>query len=140
MEGQLAAMDTNSDRSEGDLAMPKGRITQDGLEYVRALREMKYREAVYELLTREVEVARVDEARQGALVQVVDPALIPDRPDSGYRLVILAGALVCALPMGLAISLAAELAAVLREYRRRSGSWARALELAWTASWQGGAR
>jgi tyrosine-protein kinase Etk/Wzc len=138
MEGQLAAMDTDSDRSEGDLAMPKGKITQDGLEYLRALREMKYREAVYELLMREVEVARVDEARQGGLVQVVDPALIPDRPDSRYRLVILACALVCALPMGLAIAFGAELTAVLREYRRRSGSWARALEAAWAVSAHGG--
>jgi tyrosine-protein kinase Etk/Wzc len=139
MEGQLAAMDTDSDRSEGDLAMPKGRITQDGLEYVRALREMKYREAVYDLLTREVEVARVDEARQGALVQVVDPALIPDRPDNRYRLAILTCAVILALPIGLAVAFATELTAALRGYRRRSGSWACAVELAWAAALQGGA-
>ena len=44
------------------------------------LREVRYREAMDELLTRQYEVARVDEARQGSLVQVVDPAIVPDRP------------------------------------------------------------
>jgi tyrosine-protein kinase Etk/Wzc len=140
MEGQLAAMDADSDRAAGNLALPKGKITQDGLDYVRALREMKYREAVYELLTRETEVARVDEARQGALIQVVDAAQIPDRPNSGLRYMVAACALVCALPLGLAIAFAAELSEVLRGYRRRSGTWARALELAWATAMQGGAR
>jgi tyrosine-protein kinase Etk/Wzc len=131
MEGQLAAMDTDSDRSEGDLAMPKGRITQDGLEYVRALREMKYREGVYELLTREVEVARVDEARQGALVQVVDPALVPDRPSSGYRIWIFVVALLCALPVALLMARAVDFATFMLGTRRQAGSWEEVIVAAW---------
>ncbi len=140
LESQLAAMDADSDRSDGNLALPQGKITQDGLEYVRAVREMKYREAVYELLTRQVEVARVDEARQGALVQVVDPAQIPDRPDSAYRFLVVAGALMCALPAGLAIAFAAELAAALRAIRRQASSWKQAIELACAQVLRGGAR
>jgi len=140
MENQLAEMDTDSDRSDGDLALPRGKITQDGLDYVRALREMKYREAVYELLTREVEVARVDEARQGSLVQVIDAAQIPDRPDSALRYMVAACALVSALPLGLAIAFAAELGATLRAYRRQAGSWKHAIELACTTALSGGAR
>ncbi len=140
MEGQLAAMDADTDRSDGDLALPKGKITQDGLDYVRALREMKYREAVYELLTREVEVARVDEARQGALVQVVDGAQAPDRPDSANRYVVAACALVCALPLGLAAAFAAELNALLRAYRAQAGSWKLAIEMACVTALSGGAR
>ena len=85
MESQLAAMDVNSDHATGDLIAPKGKITQAGLDYARALREVKYREAMYELLTRQYEVARVDEARQGSLVQVVDPAIVPDRPSSSLQ-------------------------------------------------------
>jgi tyrosine-protein kinase Etk/Wzc len=140
LEGQLAAMDANSDRSDGDLALPRGKITEDGLEYVRALREMKYREAVYELLTRELEVARVDEARQGALVQIVDPAQIPDRPDSAYRYFVIACALAGALPVGLALAFAAELAAVLRTYRAQASSWKQAIEHAFSAIVHGGER
>jgi tyrosine-protein kinase Etk/Wzc len=140
LEGQLTAMDAASDRTDGNLALPAGKITQDGLDYVRALREMKYREAVYELLTRQMEVARVDEARQGALVQVVDPAQIPDRPDSAFRYFVIAGALLCALPAGLALAIAAELAAALRACRRQAGSWKQAIELACAHALNGGSR
>jgi tyrosine-protein kinase Etk/Wzc len=131
MEDQLATMDADSDRREGNLAMPKGRITQDGLEYVRAVREMKYREAVYELMTREVEVARVDEARQGALVQVVDPALVPDRPSSVSRIWIIAAALLGALPLALLTARAVDFATFMRSARRQAGSWEGVLAAAW---------
>jgi tyrosine-protein kinase Etk/Wzc len=95
---------------------------------------------VYELLTREVEVARVDEARQGALVQVVDAAQVPDRPDSAYRYVVAACALLCALPLGLASAFLAELNAALRAYRAQTSSWKQTIELAWATALSGGAR
>ena len=75
IEGQLAAMDAANDRKTGDLIAPKGTVTQAALDYERALREVKYRETIQELLMRQYEGARVDEARQGALVQVVEPAV-----------------------------------------------------------------
>jgi uncharacterized protein involved in exopolysaccharide biosynthesis len=140
MEAQLETMNAAADRSQGDLSMPRGKITQDGLDYARALREMKYREAVYELLTREYEVARVDEARQGSLVQIVDPALVPDRPNFTYQIWTAVGALLCAVPCALLLACTVELAAVLRRYRRRCGSWTAALEQAYTAAWAEGHR
>jgi len=140
MEEQLATMSAAADRVQGDLSMPRGKITQDGLDYARALREMKYREAVYELLTREYEVARVDEARQGSLVQIVDPALIPDRPNSAYRIWTAVIALLCAVPGALLLACATELTMALRRYRQRCGSWTDALEQAWATGMSGGWR
>jgi capsule polysaccharide export protein KpsE/RkpR len=131
MEGQLAAMDAASDRTGGDLSMPHGVLTQDALDYTRALREMKYREAVYDLFTREYEVARVDEAHQGALIQVVDPVLVPDRPDTAYRIWTAVGVLLAALPCAWLAACAVELTAALRRLRQRCGSWTAALEAAW---------
>lgn len=43
-------------------------------DYVSKFREFKYHETLFELLARQYEMARVDEAREGALVQVVDEA------------------------------------------------------------------
>jgi uncharacterized protein involved in exopolysaccharide biosynthesis len=140
MEGQLAQMDAGSSRSDGDLAMPKGKITQAGLDYVRALREMKYREAIYDLMTRQYEVATVDEARQGALVQIVDPAIPPDKPASLYKVWIVAGAALGALPLALLLACVVEVAAVLRRYRLRSGSWTGALEAVFATVYAGGAK
>jgi uncharacterized protein involved in exopolysaccharide biosynthesis len=114
LEGQLAAMDAASDRSTGDLIAPQGTVTQAGLDYTRALREVKYREAIQDLLARQYEGARVDEARQGTLVQIVDAAAVPDRPKSLYRICIALAGLLMALPLGILVALGAEKAAILR--------------------------
>jgi uncharacterized protein involved in exopolysaccharide biosynthesis len=136
LEAQLTAMDVAHDRLSGDLVAPKGTVSQAGLEYARALREVKYRETVVGLLMRLQEVARVDEARQGAQVQIVDAAVVPDRPTSLFRIWIVLGALLVSLPLALALALATEAVEVLLNHRRRSGSWILALEDAWG----GGAR
>jgi capsule polysaccharide export protein KpsE/RkpR len=136
MEGQLAAMDAASDRSTGDLITPKGTVTQAGLDYTRALREVKYRETIQDLLTRQYEGARVDEARQGVQVQIVDPAVVPDRPSSHYRLWILLGAILAALPLALLAARAAEALAIALSMRRRCGSWSGMLEADWSKASQ----
>ncbi|MGA2569499.1 MAG: Wzz/FepE/Etk N-terminal domain-containing protein [Terracidiphilus sp.] len=131
LESQLAAMDLDSDHATGDLVSPKGKITQAGLDYTRAVREVKYRETMYELLTRQYEVARVDEARQGSLIQIVDPAIAPDRPSSRYRFWIVLGGIVLALPLALGAAWIAEVAVAARGLRRRYGSWIAAVEQSW---------
>ena len=130
LEGQLEAMDAANDRKSGDLIAPKGTVTQASLDYARALREVKYRETVQDLLTRQYEGARVDEARQGPLVQIVEPAVAPDRPVNSYRIWTALAALFCSLPLALLAAAAAELIAILRGARRRAASWSAALELA----------
>ena len=127
MEGQLAAMDADADRKTGDLIAPKGKVTEAAADYESALREVKYRETIQDLLTRQYEGARVDEARQGALIQVVEPAVPPDRP-SPYKLWILLGALIAALPLGVGAAQLAEAAAKMRALRERRGSWMAAVE------------
>lgn len=132
MEGQLVAMDAASDRRTGDLIAPKGRVTQDALDYMRALREVKYRETIQDLLTRQYEGARVDEARQGALIQTVDTAAVPDRPSSHYRLWIALGSILLALPLALLVARIAEAFEIVFNMRRRFGSWAEMFEDGWS--------
>jgi len=131
MEAQLAAMDVDTDHATGDLIAPKGKVTQTGLEFARAVPEEKFHEAMYELLTRQYEVARVDEARQGSIVQVVDPAIPPDRPGSHYRLWIFLAGLVFALPLALATAWIVELVSIVLGLRRRLGCWTAVLEQGW---------
>jgi uncharacterized protein involved in exopolysaccharide biosynthesis len=45
-----------------------------GPDYVSKFREFKYQETLFDLLARQYELARVDEAREGALIQIVDEA------------------------------------------------------------------
>ena len=60
------------------------RLTQrsdntDNGEFLNKFREYKYREALVELYTRQFEAARIDEAREGGTIQVVDVAQPPTR-------------------------------------------------------------
>lgn len=87
LRAQLAKLG-GSDQ-DPSLIVPKGRVPEAGLEYLRKLRDVKYYETIFEILARQFEMAKLDEARQGALIQVLDPAIPPDRRSSPKRLVII---------------------------------------------------
>ena len=54
-------------------------------DYIGKYREFKYQEAMFEFFARQFEVARVDEAREGALIQVIDVAQPPERKSKPKR-------------------------------------------------------
>jgi tyrosine-protein kinase Etk/Wzc len=51
---------------------------QAGLGSIQLLRDVKYFQMLYELLAKQYEVARLDEAKDPAIVQVLDPAIEPE--------------------------------------------------------------
>jgi hypothetical protein len=53
-----------------------------GLEYLRAEHELKYRQAMFDLLIKQYDAARLDESKDAAIIQVVEPAIVPDRRSS----------------------------------------------------------
>jgi uncharacterized protein involved in exopolysaccharide biosynthesis len=73
LRAQLAQAERS--RSSGD----------SGADYVSKYREFKYQETLFDLFARQYEAARVDEAREGALIQVVDPAQQPERRSKPKR-------------------------------------------------------
>lgn len=54
-------------------------------QYIDRYREYKYQETLFELFARQYELAKLDESREGAVIQVVDSALIPEGPSSPAR-------------------------------------------------------
>jgi uncharacterized protein involved in exopolysaccharide biosynthesis len=96
LQSQLEHLAGSREDTGSDIVLSKGRVTGAGLEYLRRYRELKYHEAVYELLTQELEIARLDEAREGELVQVVDPAVTPDKKSSPQRTLIVIGMTILA--------------------------------------------
>ena len=92
LQSQLQHMAGSQQDPGSDINLSKGRVTQAGMEYLRRYRELKYQEAVFELLAKEFELAKLDEAREGSIVQVVGPAVTPDRRSSPHRLLIVLGA------------------------------------------------
>jgi tyrosine-protein kinase Etk/Wzc len=51
-----------------------------GLEYIRKERNVEYHQTLYDLLARQLEAARIDEAKASPDVQVIDPPLLPKSP------------------------------------------------------------
>lgn len=50
-----------------------------GGDYITKYRDFKYYEVLFELMAKQFEIARIDESREGAVIQVVDKALPPER-------------------------------------------------------------
>jgi uncharacterized protein involved in exopolysaccharide biosynthesis len=69
-------------------------VPEAGLEYIRRLRDVKYYETIFELLAKQFEVAKLDEAREGSIIQVVDLAVLPDKKSFPPRALIVIGATV----------------------------------------------
>ena len=95
---------TGSENSDG-MIIPKGQVTEAGLEYLRKMRDVKYYEAEYALLSKQLELARLDEAREGSMIQVVDPAFPPDKRSFPQRTLIVLACAAAGLFLGAFIVL-----------------------------------
>ena len=68
-----------------DPLMSSGRVPEMGTEYLRKLRQLKYNETLYELLSKQFELAKLDEARDAVVIQVIDRAIPPERKSRPKR-------------------------------------------------------
>jgi len=79
LKAQLAKLAGTDQDSGADFIVPKGKVPEAGMEYLRRLRDVKYYETISELIAKQFEIAKLDEARQGSIIQVVDVAVTPDK-------------------------------------------------------------
>lgn len=111
-----------------------GRVNATGQAAVVALRDVKTQQAVLEVLVKQYEMARVDEAREGPLLQQVDVAQAPERKSKPKRALIVVLAGVAGLFLGV-------LAAFLRRALKNAGNHPEsagqmaALKRAWMTGW-----
>jgi len=69
-----------------------------GVNYADLYRRTKIQEAIFETLTQEYELAKVEEAKETPSVKVLDPAEVPEKKSSPHRLwIILGGTVFCFL-------------------------------------------
>jgi uncharacterized protein involved in exopolysaccharide biosynthesis len=101
MRAQLAKLGGSEDSTGGELIVSKGRVPEAGMEYIRRLRDVKYNETIFDILARQFELAKLDEAKQGALIQVVDPAIPPDKRSFPKRALIVIGATILGFFFGV---------------------------------------
>jgi tyrosine-protein kinase Etk/Wzc len=85
LKDQLRKLGGTTYGPASDVILPKGNVPQAEVEYLRALRDVKYYETVADLIGNQFELAKLDEARQGATIQVADLAVPPDKRSSPLR-------------------------------------------------------
>lgn len=54
-------------------------------DYISRYREFKYQETLFDILSKQFELAKLDEAREATLIQVIDVAVAPDRKSKPKR-------------------------------------------------------
>jgi tyrosine-protein kinase Etk/Wzc len=86
LKSQLKKLENSSGQGRpGDVQVPTSEVPELTLIYVRKEREMKYQQALYELLLRQYEAAKLEESRSAPLMQVVDFAVVPDTKSGPRR-------------------------------------------------------
>jgi uncharacterized protein involved in exopolysaccharide biosynthesis len=129
LQSQIARMERHDIAGNGDIMVATGRMPEAGLEYLRKLREMKYQQAVYEMLAQQYEIARVDETRNSVVIQVVDPAVALDEETGPRRSLIVLLATVFTLILAVMWALVRGALMRVRQDFEQDGRWAEFREL-----------
>lgn len=96
MQAQLGQLET-SGVGNSKMEVSAEKLPGASLEYIRKVRDMKYHETLFELLSKQYEAARIDEAKQAPAIQVIDRAVVPDRKSGPPRMLLTVAASVLAL-------------------------------------------
>jgi uncharacterized protein involved in exopolysaccharide biosynthesis len=102
-------------KDKGDVLVPMGKAPDTGMEYIRRFRDVKYYETLFEILAKQYEIARIDEAKDATLIQVLDVATVPEKKSWPRKAIIVTLAFVIALVFG---AIAAFYIEVIRRSKR----------------------
>ena len=118
LRSELFKLQNGSGGEQSDETAPRG-----GVDSVKLLREVKYKQTLYELLAKQYEVARLDEAKDADIVQVLDPAVTPERRARPKRaLMVLMSSLFAFFACAVFV-FAIELKHKIRTSSRFAGKW-----------------
>jgi tyrosine-protein kinase Etk/Wzc len=115
---ELANLRTQLRKQEKDTPSTNGKTTTEG-DYITKYREFKYHETLFELFSKQFELAKVDEAKEGAIIQVLDVAQQPERKSNPKKASI---AIIATLAGGFAFLLIIFIRQALRNSSQNSES------------------
>jgi tyrosine-protein kinase Etk/Wzc len=105
---ELGRLEKDTSVGKGDVLVSVGAAPEVGLEYLRRFREVKYQESLYMALSRQYEIARIDEAKDATLIQVLDAAVVPERKVRPKRALIVAAAFVASALLAALLAFVSE--------------------------------
>jgi capsule polysaccharide export protein KpsE/RkpR len=132
LRAELARMESSQGGNAGSAVdMPVGKIPEAAIDYVRARRELKLQETLLESMLRQYEIAKLDEAKEGPILQQVDVAVPPDRRSKPARSIIVLATTLLALLAACAFVVWRRFAALSRERDPQGAAAWRAMTKAW---------
>ncbi|WP_263409887.1 Wzz/FepE/Etk N-terminal domain-containing protein [Terriglobus tenax] len=94
LNAQLGRLQQGGGADE-DLTTKK--VPEASLEYIRKQRDVRYHETMFEILARQYETARLDEAKEGPSPQIVDRAFTPELKSGPPRVIMVLSAFILGL-------------------------------------------
>ncbi|HEV2484086.1 MAG TPA: GNVR domain-containing protein [Terracidiphilus sp.] len=104
LEGQVSSMERQN-RTPGIGGLGLESVPSAGLEYLRAEHELQYQQALYDMLMKQYDAARLDESKDAVIIQVVEPAIEPDRKTSPKRTMLVTLSTIVGLLAGCILAL-----------------------------------
>lgn len=102
---QLDKLKVGKSVGSGDLMVPTGKIPEVGVEYIRSLRNVKYQETIFELMSKQFELAKIDEAKESSIVQILDVAVPAEKKSKPKKVIIILLGFVGGAFLGMLIAL-----------------------------------
>jgi tyrosine-protein kinase Etk/Wzc len=86
MREQMRALESvQKGRKLGDISLTSRSLPEDQVAFLRKQRDVQYHTLIFDLIARQFEAARLDEAKASPLIQVLDTAEPPERKSGPYR-------------------------------------------------------
>lgn len=104
LKDQLAKLRGNKHSTENAATISKSNLPEAGIEFNRKIRDLKYFETLNEVFSKQYEMAKADEAKEGTLIQVVDEAVPAEKKSSPKRAMIVLLSTVAGLFMGILLA------------------------------------
>jgi uncharacterized protein involved in exopolysaccharide biosynthesis len=122
LRSQLSTLENGREKPEA------GKAAQDtapgAFDNIQLLRDVKYHQMLYELLAKQYEVARLDEAKDPTLIQTLDPAIEPEQKSKPHRILIIILSIVSGFIVAAIIAFLSELRANIVRSSAQADKWA----------------
>jgi tyrosine-protein kinase Etk/Wzc len=104
LRAQLAKLEKSQSATDRGFMVPTGKLPEVGVEYVRRMRDVKYYETIFELLAKQFELAKIDEAKDASMIQVLDKAIPAEQRYKPKRSLIVLALAFAGLVVGMLLA------------------------------------
>lgn len=128
LQNEIASLKKKLDGSGGGNSFDPS-MSKDSLEYIEQFRNVKYNQAVLEMLYKQYELAKIDEAKDYPAIQVLDRAIPPETKSRPKRALIVVFSTLVAFFLSIGYAFFREMMGGVSKDPERAGKLAMIMDL-----------